>query len=598
MKTPFLCLNLRRFDRSSPGKAAEVKLTALRVRNFRTIGPIEQTLSIGEGGTTLVGPNNTGKTNLLHAVELFFTGPDNKFGFTKARDLSFVAGSGKTSLVATFAGVDQDGHADRAVFAAFDRLSEFVDVRPRDSAEFTLSLVMSPSDNPGYQFFPNARKTKIPSEQTAFSRLQSKLVSDLLGLFSIQYVPAAKTMDQLNSELLMPFMVKEVARTISPYVTEIKGSLATVAATINSALSQAGLDNFVASFGFPSNSLEGLLTGFDFALADPTRTSIQHKGQGVQSVALLASLIWISEQLRSQGSAPIWLLEEPESYLHPELSRSALSLVDQLRKESTVLTTTHALAFVPQDVHRISGVSLVKGTTRIEAFRNYREATESLSRALGVAFSDYFNLSAVNVLVEGQSDRELIPWAMKTIDTINDESHPLLFSAAFLDFGGVKHLSGFFRANYGFIRNERIAVPVFDGDEAGMKERKELQQYFGQKQIPFQSNQDYLSVRDRFAIEGLFPDGWVQTLHQEHPSWFDLFSEDSQGNLEPYRVKSAHKASVISALCKRAEMDVDQSWASSWVNFLTTLEKALLFHQQRLGRSSEAVLSSDTAILG
>jgi hypothetical protein len=575
-----------------------VKLKALRVRNFRTVGTIDQTLSIGEGGTTLVGPNNTGKTNLLHAVELFFTGPENRFGFSKARDLSFVAGSGKTSLVATFAGVDEDEHPDCTIFAAYDRLTEFVDVRPRDSAEFTLSLVMSPSDNPVYQFFPNAKKTGSPAEQTAFSRLQSKLVSDLLGLFSVQYVPAAKTMDQLNTDLLMPFMVKKVARTISPYVSEIEDSLETVAATINAALTKAGLAHFVASFGFPNASLEGLLTGFDFALGDPTRTSIQHKGQGVQSVALLASLIWISEQLRSQGSSPIWLLEEPESYLHPELSRSALDLVDQLRKESTVLITTHALMFVPQNVHRISGVSLVDGTTRIEAFRNYREATENLSQALGVAFSDYFNLSEINVLVEGQSDKDLIPWAMKTIDVVDEKEYPLLFSAAFLDFGGVKHLSGFLRANYGFIRRERVAVPVFDGDEAGIKERRELQQYFGQKQTPFQSNQDYLSVRDRFAIEGLFPDSWVQDLHKEHSSWFDIFSEDSQGMLEPYRVKSAHKAGVISALCKRAELDTSQSWAGPWVNFLTSLESALRFHQQRLERVRDEGVSLETASVG
>jgi hypothetical protein len=173
---------------------------------------------------------------------------------------------------------------------------------------------------------------------------------------------------------------------------------------------------------------------------------------------------------------------------------------------------------------------------------------------------------------------------MKTIDLVDEKEYPLLFSAAFLDFGGVKHLSGFLRANYGFIRRERVAVPVFDGDEAGIKERRELQQYFGQKQTPFQSNQDYLSVRDRFAIEGLFPDSWVKDLHQEHPSWFDIFSEDSQGMLEPYRVKSAHKAAVISALCKRAELDASQSWAGPWVNFLTSLESALRFHQKRLER--------------
>ena len=49
-----------------------MKLIEIRIRNFRSIES-EQHFSI-PGQMTLVGPNNTGKTNVLKAIQVLFTG--------------------------------------------------------------------------------------------------------------------------------------------------------------------------------------------------------------------------------------------------------------------------------------------------------------------------------------------------------------------------------------------------------------------------------------------------------------------------------------------------------------------------------------------
>ncbi|WP_162048266.1 AAA family ATPase [Vibrio taketomensis] len=62
-----------------------MKLDSIKVKNFRTLEE-EVTVSF-DGGVTIVGPNSSGKTNILKAVQMFFTGFDNKYHYCLSRDL-------------------------------------------------------------------------------------------------------------------------------------------------------------------------------------------------------------------------------------------------------------------------------------------------------------------------------------------------------------------------------------------------------------------------------------------------------------------------------------------------------------------------------
>ena len=78
----------------------EMKFDSLRIRNFRTLGS-EQFVDLSNG-LTIVGPNSSGKTNILKAIEMIFTGYDNVLEYEAKRDLTFGITSGQTSLVASF----------------------------------------------------------------------------------------------------------------------------------------------------------------------------------------------------------------------------------------------------------------------------------------------------------------------------------------------------------------------------------------------------------------------------------------------------------------------------------------------------------------
>lgn len=543
-------------------------LTELRVRNYRTVGA-EQTLRL-PSGTTLVGPNNSGKTNLLKAIALFFTGYDNSAGYRRSVDLTFGAGSQQTSLVATF---KANGHTtDHEILAILDELHAIIGTK-RESEYFNINLYFTgKNDTAVYRVFGNA-KVAI-ADRPNYSRKQKQLVELVLNQFRVHYVPSAKSIDNLYSDLLQPFLAEAAYRAIEPHMGSVQRELQNVAGSLNAELSAVGLHGIESEFRLDTSAPSRVLAGFNLMVSDPGNTPLYEKGQGIQSTALFASFSWITKQENQAGLAPIWLIEEPESYLHPELTKAVHELLNNLSTQSLVVTTTHSLAFVPTEVKRVQGVELDKGRTMISAFAKHSDATLRIRESLGVQFSDYYNLGRVNIFVEGPSDEELIRWAVGLLDE-SRERFPLIHEALIQDFGGVKQLEGFLRGSFAPISLERAVVSVFDGDDAGQKSRQALQQYFGQKSLDFKPNEHFVSVRSGFAIEGLFPDSNLQEIHAESPNWFDTYSVDSAGQLEPFRVKDGRKADVIRILKSLNEDQEDEGWATRWLPFLHAIENAL-----------------------
>jgi hypothetical protein len=559
-----------------------VKLTELRVRNYRTISA-EQTIRLNSG-TTLVGPNNSGKTNLLRSVQLFFTGYENEAGYDKDVDLTFGAGSQRTSLVASF---ELDGHPrDEEVESLLNELHEIVGTE-RESESFSVNLYFAGANNtPVYRVFPN---TKVPTEtdRPAFSRKQKQLVEILMSTFRCHFVPSAKSTSRLYEDLLQPFLTEIAAEAIEPHIKGIQEALGGVSDSLNAQLEAVGLGQISATFSLQGTSRSRLLTGFELLLSDPLRTPIGEKGQGIQSTALFASFVWITEREQAAGYVPIWLIEEPESYLHPELSKSCQELLGTLAKHSLVVLTTHSLSFVPPDLQRIQGVDLdVHNRSIVSSFTTHRDATGRIRDALGVQFSDYYNLGRTNIFVEGPSDTELIVWASERCG--DDDAYPLIRQSYVDDFGGVKQLEGFLKAVFQPISSERALVSVFDGDEAGQKSRQNLQQYFGQKDVQFQPNLHYVSIRSGYAVEGLFPDSWLVEANEQHPGWFDSFSVDAAGTVEPFAVKDRNKSNLQNLMRTRAEEADSFEWADRWLPVLDAIEGALTKQLSKLDRSRPA----------
>lgn len=556
-----------------------MEIKEIRVKNFRTIEH-EQSVVV-QDNITVVGANNSGKTNFLKAIKLLFTGFDNSYGYKKDSDLTFDAGRVRTSIIATF---DGDPRIEKDIYDDLDELHKLQGTA-RSNNSLSLSLYFTDTDTPVYSLFPNIKRPQDKSQAAQYSRLHIALVNKVLGKFSLHYIPSAKSVDQIYNEILVPFLIKKVSSVIEPYVPEINSTLASAAESLNDELSKSGLKHLAAGFSLPSQSIEKLISGFDFIISDPQSTPVHEKGMGIQTIVLLAAFRWITKQEVAEGKNVIWLLEEPESYLHPELSDNCSLMLDSLSEESTVIKTTHSMAFVPQDPDKIFGTYLNEnGRTEIKKFESFSDAVSSIRSSLGVKFSHFYNLSSFNVMLEGPSDKEIFSWFIKRTPA-EYGFFPFLSKAFLEDFGGVKHLGGFLRATYQFIRKECPCVAIFDGDAAGVKERSDLQNFFGRNGIAFEPNKHFVSIRSGFAVEGLFPDDWIIDIYEDHSAWFQDYSVDVSGNLEPFRIKDDKKSNVQKILMDRAEAQENSGWASKFNEVCSAIDKALEKQSKSLNKN-------------
>lgn len=552
-----------------------MRITGVRVKNFRTVAAQEQFLDLTKT-LTIIGPNNSGKTNLLQSIQMFFTGYDNVHGYSVIDDSPRGKGA-RTSIVGYFDG-EPDGQ-DSNFYSELDRLYSMYDIeRPGDS--IALYLTFSPSGTATYNFFPNQKRPSDGSVQSNISRLQKQLVVDLLGQFHCHFIPSEKSMRELVDDVLTPFVRGAVIGVLEPLLGKIQSELDEVSKNITGALASSGVPGISASFGFQGGSIDNMLSSFDFYLSDPYKTPLARKGQGTQSLAFMAALQWVTEKESESAKRPIWLIEEPESFLHPELSRSATQLLEVLGASSTVVMTSHSMGFVPHDPKRVIGTQLdSEGTTTILTFNSHEKATATLRKGLGLRFADYFSLGTSTVLTEGQSDSMYLRWFLDISSGWEGSEWPNLRAATISDRGGASHLAGFVRANFEILRKEQPTISLFDGDEAGMRAVSDLSAYFNNIGIPFNSNREYVYVRSGFAIEGLFPDSWVSEHHASNPGHFIDIQQDAGGALMKFRLKDNSKASFANALRERAEKDGGEEWAAAWRTVCAALDRALAIQQ-------------------
>lgn len=453
-----------------------MKLDSIKIKNFRTL---EEEVNVDfDGGVTIVGPNSSGKTNILKAVEMFFTGLNNKYNYRVDTDLPKKLDGHQTSLTAVFS-TDVE---DERVRSLYHELNACI-AEPRElNNTLTVYLTFPKSGNPSYRLFHGSKQ--LENRKNDYINIQRELVGLILNSFECHYVPSAKSTDSLYNELLLPFVKKHVSNQLKEKVSEIEESLSEVSRFIDQQLVLVDLKGISSKFKLPNNSIEHLLSSFEYHLADPIETEIQRKGMGVQSAAILSSFAWITKQEKALNKTSIWLIEEPESYLHPELANSCNNILKSLSEIAHLVTTTHSLTFVPQEPRNIIGTEIIDGYTRCKSFSTYTDATSSIRNSLGVKLSDFFNLGLLNIFVEGKSDRELFKWVLDTVKPKTKHNSILRYewknvrNAEFLDFGGTGAIEGFMKATYQHVYRERPIMLVLDGDDAGDKTRKVLQNFF------------------------------------------------------------------------------------------------------------------------
>jgi AAA ATPase domain len=454
-------------------------LTRVSIQNFRSIADA----LIGPLGdfTALAGLNNSGKSNVLRALNVFFN--DTVDGVTPLD-------------------VDADYCRPRARARKRKRISV--------SVEFTLPSLFNfrKGDEQLKKFLGGStfeiRKEWIRDSTQATYHLNGSgsldssdraLVDQFLSRITFRYIPnRVLPLDIIRNEhqALRDVLIRRLSNAQNAdqrAFDELKKVSATLVSGINDDLRQASPDIGDVRLATPT-TWQDMIFAFGYKLGTgQNEIDDAAQGSGIQSLLMFETLALIDRDYFKRfgwKQAAIWAVEEPESSMHSTLEARVANYLADIASAPTsrlqILATTHSdhvlqyadsALFVTKDT---DGSSFSKGDDKLAVLQEAARA--GISRWVHPIL---MNPLKPLLLVEGKSDDEFIAQALKFLGASGD------ISVSFVGklgggpaTGGVEELLKYIKNSSSAIRARPKEAGVFvllDWDAANHK--KEFEKHLG-----------------------------------------------------------------------------------------------------------------------
>ena len=443
-----------------------MRLVSFTVVKFRSIKTAHK-IRVGSK-TILVGPNNEGKSNLIRAL------------VTAMRVLTMVRV--QPALV-------RSQHIRQSLYRQFyewerDYPIELQGTEPNGQSEITLEFELSPQEIEDFrrEIHSNLNGTlplvialgpkggvaiKVSKKGPGGRVLTGKsaqIAEFVSQRANFEHIPAVRT--AAAAQRIVAEMIQRELETLESdegYKTALQAIerlqepvLDRLSESIQKTLSQFLPDVTTVKVRIPPEDRYRALRGScQITVDDGTATLLEHKGDGVQSLAALG-IMRHSSETSAIGRNLVVAIEEPESHLHPGAIHELREVLDELATHHQVVVTTHNPLFVDRTQLRSNIV------VKDRKARPARTITE-LREVLGVRASDNLQHAEVVLLVEGTDDRTALSSLLRSIS-------PRIKQA--LDSGALalEALEGATNLSYksSLIRQALCSVHAFlDDDEAG-----------------------------------------------------------------------------------------------------------------------------------
>ncbi len=221
----------------------------------------------------------------------------------------------------------------------------------------------------------------------ADTKFKTNSVSEIKDFFDLETSDDTKRLSSVQKDIEKE-MSKE-AEKIKKFMCDYTSSLEEIIITPN--------------ISWPK-SIEGVDVSFKFA-DDSLPIIMSHKGAGYRRLFMVARFRYLAE--KNKGQQVIYLIEEPETFLHPSAQEDLLNALKILSDNNQVVITTHSPVFVGST--NVDSVILCKKQSQsiYESANtsNGQAFIESIINELGI--KPYYNLREKFekiVFVEGKHD--------------------------------------------------------------------------------------------------------------------------------------------------------------------------------------------------
>ncbi|QYY37129.1 AAA family ATPase [Ruficoccus sp. ZRK36] len=448
-----------------------MKIKSINIKNFRSIQSASLTLS---NLNVFVGKNDSGKSNLLRALNLFFNDGN---------------------------GYELDWDRDFCSFAQ---------VAKRKAPEIQMTLVIEPSagfnDRKRVKWDKYWRRGGLHYQDVKY--IDNKALSGkskipaLIHSARLDYVPATKGDDYFSEllasihDMLEKTVEVDIRKAAENFTKAINSHTTPIVADIFEKLSMT------SSIGLPSN-LRDLFSRLQFSSEDNgQRFSLEQRGDGIKARHIPIILRWLAKQAETL-SAPgrpkvvsLWAYEEPENNL--EMS-SCLELANEMLADSRhiqTFVTTHAPAYysvatgAAQGDVSIFGVTKDSSSGKTSIEQLDRTELQDIDQSMGLmplvepylsnALDRIHELEQIKVqlssydkptvFVEGPSDKALLEIAIKLFFSWAKDQ--LRIECSQENGGGHTWVSERIIA-WGHMRSKYKAIGLFDRDADAIESRKE-----------------------------------------------------------------------------------------------------------------------------
>jgi predicted ATP-dependent endonuclease of OLD family len=455
-----------------------MKILSIEISNFRSI---RRKIKITEKSSrlfTLVGANNLGKSNILRAINLFFSKqvePDLLFNPTT--DISQGAKRAVISITLQFTRIE-----DARMIAYIDKKHH------GEFSNYTIAMTLMCQTNGTLQYTFSGAKGQRRSFPDLVLRIQEYV--------NCIYIPAIKDYSRVIDAQMMKKIVGATfqgwgrGRYGSKTIGEQKAKFANLLKEVQTVLDESGdyvsgiissvvpsIENF--AFLLPYGHLEDFLGRLIFTIKEKHLTesiTLGGVGSGIQSFAIF-SMLRLLHEIRPTNTHKkawfLWLIEEPETFMHHDLQRKTHAKLKEYSKDGHIFITTHSPVFIDKQNFGSTYVVTHDGASTQLEFITSKNLKSIIAGNLGVAFDDFFDFMRFNILVEGESDKTLLTELNKLFMQADSEPLLNLEHTGFLVCGSASAIPHIYH-QYNLFNRFSDFVALFDRDDPGVKARTDL----------------------------------------------------------------------------------------------------------------------------
>lgn len=384
-----------------------MELKSFSVEKYRSISAAKK-IALGSS-TILIGPNNEGKSNLLRALVTAMN------ILTRERNSAIGSGRRLRGLIYRRDVYDwerdfpirlqhKNPNGQSVMLLEFELTEdELQDFRSEIKSQLTGTLPIKVAIGARVAEVSVAKQGRGSKTLSNKSDRIAKFVTDRIDFQNIQAVRTADAANEVVSDMIARELkqlednqayqdaLKTLDKLQKPILDEISDSIKTT-------LRQFLKDVRDVEVSVPSVArYRALRRSCEIIVDDGTPTLLEHKGDGVQSLAALGLTRYAAER-GAKGKNLVVAIEEPESHLHSNAIHELREVISELGLHHQIITSTHNPLFVDR----------IDPSNNIIVNNNKATPAKSVPQvrdALGVRASDNLRHAELVLVVEGEDDR-------------------------------------------------------------------------------------------------------------------------------------------------------------------------------------------------